>query len=400
MRILIATAHRSLKGGVESYLRSVLPLLRERGHDLCLVCATTASAGRTTLDEGFDWLTVKTASKPETVAAEAEKWRPDVVFSHELPDAATDAALVDRFPAVYFAHNYAGTCQSGSKCHAFPRRQPCARRLGPACLGLYFLRRCGGLNPVTAVTLYRTNRRRQNLFGEYRSVLAASNHMVVELVRNGSPRKRTHLVPLFPPDTTPDPSPPTQKPRMNRLLFVGRVTALKGWREFLAALPVASAILGRSLTLVVAGDGPDRLAFEAEARRRKIPAEFLGWVNPERRNAEMRSADILVVPSVWPEPFGLVGIEAGCVGLPAVGFAVGGIPDWLIPGVSGELASGERPDPTDLAAAIVRALEDDSHLQKLRIGAWQNAHQFTSNTHMNRLIPILEAAAQQPPPGL
>ena len=58
------------------------------------------------------------------------------------------------------------------------------------------------------------------------------------------------------------------------------------------------------------------------------------------------------MPSVWPEPFGLVGIEAGCVGLPAAGFGVGGIPDWLRPGETGELASrkstnGEQPGLAD-----------------------------------------------------
>src|SRR5262249_13522358 len=107
----------------------------------------------------------------------------------------------------------------------------------------------------------------------------------------------------------------------------------------------------------------------------------------------MAGVDLLVVPSVWPEPFGLVGIEAGCVGLPAVGFAVGGIPDWLLPGVSGESAPGEKPDAGQLADALVRALVDDEHLQRLRVGAWETARRFTREAHRDRLTPILEAAA-------
>jgi glycosyltransferase involved in cell wall biosynthesis len=104
-------------------------------------------------------------------------------------------------------------------------------------------------------------------------------------------------------------------------------------------------------------------------------------------------ADLLAVPSVWPEPFGLVGIEAGCVGLPAVGYATGGIKDWLIPGVSGELAPGRRPNSKDFAAAIVRALSDDTRLQNLRIGAWQTAQGFTPEDHLKRLVNILNMAA-------
>ena len=107
----------------------------------------------------------------------------------------------------------------------------------------------------------------------------------------------------------------------------------------------------------------------------------------------MRAADVLAVPSVWPEPFGLVGVEAGCVGLPAVGYATGGIPDWLIPGVSGESAPGDRPDPAELAAALVRALADDDHRHRLAVGAWEVARRFTPEAHVRKLAAVLEDLA-------
>lgn len=218
--------------------------------------------------------------------------------------------------------------------------------------------------------------------------------MFGEVVENGIPPERLHLVPLFPPASTPDPLPPAQRSFTNRILFVGRLTALKGWSHLLDAIPRVAAELDRSLTLVVAGDGPDRTVCEKECRRRGISAEFLGWIGSDRREAEMRAADILAVPSVWPEPFGLVGIEAGCLGLPSVGYAVGGIPDWLEPGVSGESAPGERPDSRELSAAIVRAIADPDHWQRLRVGAWETAKRFSPEAHMDPLIPILEAAAR------
>jgi glycosyltransferase involved in cell wall biosynthesis len=240
---------------------------------------------------------------------------------------------------------------------------------------------------------FKMQRRRLQNLRQVRAVLTASRHMRDEYLRHQIPADRLHVVPLFPPGAVRDVVPPEPRPARKRILFVGRITALKGWRHLLEAIPLAAAALGRTLTLVVAGDGPDRSAFEAEAKRRNIPAEFLGWVDAERRNAEMRTADVLAVPSVWPEPFGLVGIEAGCVGLPSVAFAVGGIPDWLLPGVSGELAPGERPNPRDLADALVRALADRDHWQRLRVGAWETAGRFTLEAHLERLLPILRAAA-------
>jgi len=101
----------------------------------------------------------------------------------------------------------------------------------------------------------------------------------------------------------------------------------------------------------------------------------------------------LIVPSVWPEPFGLVGIEAGCVGLPAVGYGVGGIPDWLKPGISGELAPGKIPNPHELADAVVRAIGEESHWQKLRVGAWETAKSFTLQKHLQQLEAVLMSAA-------
>jgi glycosyltransferase involved in cell wall biosynthesis len=160
------------------------------------------------------------------------------------------------------------------------------------------------------------------------------------------------------------------------------------------ALHRAGTTLGRSLTLTVAGEGPERPALEALARRLGLRSEFAGWVDPGRRAELLRRADLLAVPSVWPEPFGLVGLEAGCVGLPAVGFAVGGIPDWLRPGRSGELAPGDPPTVRGLAAALVRALADARHLARLRRGAWEVAQEFTPEAHVAKLEQVLDSVSR------
>jgi glycosyltransferase involved in cell wall biosynthesis len=88
----------------------------------------------------------------------------------------------------------------------------------------------------------------------------------------------------------------------------------------------------------------------------------------------LASAGLLVVPSLWPEPFGLVGFEAAAQGVPVAAFRVGGIPEWLIDGVSGHLAE-LQPDPVvGMRDAIVLALTDPQHHASLRHGA-RVAHQ-------------------------
>jgi glycosyltransferase involved in cell wall biosynthesis len=391
MRILTATQNRSVIGGAETYLRAVLPLLRDRGYEVGLVCARPAVPGHPAIDDDCPGLAVRMVSDPAGALAAAEAFRPDVVWDHGLADPAVAAVLARRFPAVLYAHVYNGTCVSGTKCQAFPAPRACGRVLGPACLALYLPKRCGGLSPRTMWAAYRTQRARQANLPAFRSVMVASRHMAAEYRRHAVPDDRVHLVPYFLPGVAPDPDPPVPRPRTDRVLFVGRLTRIKGGDHLIEALPRAAAELGRTLKLIVAGDGPDRPRLEALAARRGIAAEFRGWLAAGEREAVTRGVDLLAVPSLWPEPFGLVGIEAGAVGVPAAGYAVGGIPDWLAPGDSGEAAPFDPPDPHALAKAIARVLADDAHWNRLRRGAWEAARRFTPDRHLDRLEVVLRS---------
>jgi glycosyltransferase involved in cell wall biosynthesis len=389
MRILIATQNVGIAGGVETYLRELLPLLGARGHDVALLHENGAGAAARVDDLAGDLPRWCLADDPAEALRAAEAWRPDVCYLQGLDSPAAEAELVRRFPTVLFAHNYHGTCISGTKQRAWPSPRPCARPLGPGCLLAYFPCRCGGLDPRTMVRLYRAQRRRRTLLGQFRAVAVASRHMRNEYRRHGVPEDRLRLLPLFPAGAEPDPDPLAERPGQGCVLMVGRLTDLKGGRLLVEAVSRAQAVLGRALALRVAGDGPDRPAMKEAARRAGVRAEFCGWVDQDGRTRLMRQADVLAVPSVWPEPFGLVGIEAGCVGLPAVAYALGGIPDWLRPGESGELAPADPPTAAGLAEALVRVLNDPRHLSRLAQGAWQVAREFTPERHLRALETLL-----------
>ena len=123
-------------------------------------------------------------------------------------------------------------------------------------------------------------------------------------------------------------------------------TALKGGAYLLDALPGTHAAIRRPLRVTFAGDGPARASWQRRAgdiaaANPEISVEFAGWLQRPEVVALLDTADLLVVPSVWPEPYGLVGPEAGRRGVPAVAFDTGGIKEWLVDGVNGCLAPGE-----------------------------------------------------------
>ncbi len=395
MRILIATTHRGIVGGVETYLRALLPALLDRGHEVALLHEAAVTPGHAAVDADAARVPCWHVARARDWRA-ARAWRPDVCYSQGLADPALEGSLLDGFPVALFAHNYHGTCISGAKRLAFPQPQPCGAAFGPACLARYFPRRCGGLNPATMLRQYRHQQRRRAQLPRYRAVFVASRHMREEYIRHGVAADRLHLLPLFPPGEVPDPAPPPERPTRGRVLLVGRLTDVKGGHLLVPALRHAAERLQRPLTLVVAGDGPERARLEAWAGRLQVTAEFHRWVGADCRRRLMRGADVLAVPSVWPEPFGLVGLEAACVGLPAVAFAVGGIPDWLRAGKSGELAPGDPPTVAGLADALIRALADPAYHARLRAGAWETASEFTLTRHVDRLERLLRDAVEIP----
>ncbi len=395
MRIVVATRHLGFAGGVETHLQAVLPLLHARGHTLAVLHEHPPPTDATSLVEDVPEVPrILAAQRPlDSILNDVSAFRPDLVYNHGLDSPLLEAGLTHRFRTVLFAHNYYGICISGTRCHSGATTTPCQRAFGPACLAVYLPKHCGGSNPWTMLRLYRTESRRHKSLRHYAAILVASRYVGSQFERCGVDPAKIHHVPLFPPRITPAPFPPAPRPQNGKILFLGRITPQKGLHHLTVALIEAGTILRRSFQLQVAGDGPGRDAILDEARREGLSVETLGWIDAPQRNQCMSEADLLAVPSLWPEPFGLVGLEAACVGLPSVAYATGGIPEWLLPGVSGELASESPPRPQDLARAIVRALQDPARWQALREGAWRHSHDWTAEAHITKLLAIVETLA-------
>ncbi len=81
--------------------------------------------------------------------ASLRAWKPDLLFAHGLDNADLERQVLGIAPSVVVQHTYHGTCITSAKTMHVPDVRACGRQFGPACLALYFPRRCGGLNPLT-----------------------------------------------------------------------------------------------------------------------------------------------------------------------------------------------------------------------------------------------------------
>jgi glycosyltransferase involved in cell wall biosynthesis len=396
MRVAVVTQSLDRVGGVETYLEAVLPALAMR-HEvaLCVANAHVTNRGAIRLPRHVSLLEVGRAGSNDVNALRA--WSPDLIFAHGLEDAALERAVLDSAPAVAVEHTYHGTCISSAKTMTWPAVEPCEREFGPACMALYFPRRCGGSNPLTMASLYRAQSARLTTLRNAAAIVTLSHHMASEMTRNGVRADRVHVVPPF---VSPVAHSSCVASRVAdhtrcRLLYLGRLERLKGVEGLLKALGPVATRLKRPVHLTIAGDGSERVSLEALASdiRTNYPAvsiEFAGWQDDEGRARLFTNADALVVPSIWPEPFGLVGLEAAAAGVPAVAFPDGGIPEWLHEGENGCLASVGTDRVVALTEAIVRCVHSVGRLSHLRDGARKSAARWGLDEHVRKLEQVFE----------
>lgn len=143
--------------------------------------------------------------------------------------------------------------------------------------------------------------------------------------------------------------------RSERLaVFVGRLEWEKGVQTLVDALPLLRT---PNVHLVIAGTGSYQSAIIEQARD-LIEAEVVtitGWLPQADLRALQAAADVMVVPSRY-EPFGLVALEAGALGVPVVVADTGGLTDVVDGGAAGYVfEAGNAPA---LAQAIDHALGD------------------------------------------
>ena len=374
-------------GGAERYWETVLPALASSGARVrVLAREVDRAAGLAFGAREVGWSDedgTPSADAARTVAEELRRERPDAVVTASVFDTAVlDAVRAGAARWIVRVHDHRAFCPTGDR--VFPQFEAaCTAAMGGACRAATFARGCvHGPRPSSFRRIAAREALRDRI-ARADAVLVSSEHMRETAAVNGISRARIAITP--PP--LPDEAyalvlPPRSRER--RLLFASRLTPRKGLRSLLGALAHLAPAERPLLVVAGAGEAEERAA-RAQASRDGIAVAWRGKLSAAELRAEIDRADAVAVPSLWPEPFGLVGIEAQARGRPAVAYDVGGISDWI----RGAGIAVKRGDEAALAEAI-RTVTSEPAWSRFAFAARERAEDYRLGAHAERLIGLLQ----------
>ena len=148
---------------------------------------------------------------------------------------------------------------------------------------------------------------------------------------NGSKKGRTGITESAKPETC------LRTPRLRCILFIGRLTGIKGVDSLLRAMKQIDGA-----QLLIAGDGEMRAELDSLARELSVDAKFLGSVGAEERSRLLAACDMVVIPSLVLPSGRTEGMPVACLEAMAAGRAViasraGGLAEVIVDGYNGLL---------------------------------------------------------------
>jgi glycosyltransferase involved in cell wall biosynthesis len=223
-------------------------------------------------------------------------------------------------------------------------------------------------------------------------VICPSAYLRQMAVRWGVPEERALVIPNPAPDLPELPSHEEARKATGiegpLLAFAGRIGRQKALEVGLAAVAASHGV-----TLMLAGDGPERDAMESRAAELGLGerVRFMGALDRRGVLELFRAADVSLLSSSW-ENFPHTVVESLAVGTPVISTAVGGVPEVVTDGENGLLVPAGNPDA--LAAAIGRFFGEPGLRERLAAATVGSVAGHGREEILSRIEAVLlEAAA-------
>ena len=349
MNILIVPPTVGFQGGIERYCYDLSISLRHRGHRVYAFDNGRRGRDSELFVQAFDGLLNEEEAKNTAL---------DVVYGQKIVEPK-ELERLPKKPLLLAVHDHDHTCVRSHR-YLPLNDQPCHRAPGAACVThgcwITFKRNEKGQRSPVLRNPFRLVTALGSL--SQRAIFVACSHYIRERLLDAgvSPARAVVVHPVLPEEKMSVTTRASQK----RLLFVGQLLHGKGVEHVINSLRYLP-----DAVLEIVGDGPSREPLQTLSSS-VAPGRvtFSGYLRPAEVDRAYARSNMVVVPSHWPEPFGMVGIEAMRRARPVVGANHGGIPEWLQEGSGGALF--EPGSAKELASAVVRVFSDVAAGEKAR----------------------------------
>ncbi|MDF5711384.1 MAG: glycosyltransferase family 4 protein [Nostoc sp. S4] len=295
--------------------------------------------------------------------------------------------LTGECPTAFSVHNHALYCPSGTK-YLAGERTICERNFSYlGCTWGKLVDKCGSRKPLRTFREIQSTQQFLDILKKLKvTFIANSEYVRQQLIKNGIPTEQTvtvHCGISLPKISTVPLS--LEVHQNQRILFAGRIVSDKGLEWLIKTLIHTNP----QIKLDIAGEGWERPRLEKLANTLGLSNRITwhGWCDRHQLNQLYQQCFAVIFPSVWPEPAGLVTLEAYARYRPVIGSAVGGIPEHLQDGDTGILV------PSNNVKKLAQAINFLSrNYQKSREMGVQGyallMKNFTMDTHVKNLQTI------------
>jgi glycosyltransferase involved in cell wall biosynthesis len=384
MKLLFVHERFGAFAGAESNILATAGALKLRGHTIGILHGPPTGKSIPAWSDAFPQRFGLAPGDNAAITLAAEgTFQPDAIYVHKLADLEVVKTLLDSaVPLVRMVHDHDLYCMRSYKYNYFTRHI-CERPASLSCLfpcGAFVTRSHAGMFPVQWAS-YAAKLREIELNKKFHRLVVATQFMKEELLRNGfTPEQIEIHPPVPPPGGFPLQSSFSDR---NLIIYAGQVTRGKGVDVLIESL----AHVHEPFECFIFGDGNHRAFCEKLSRKLGLAqrVHFKGYVPPDELKIYYRECSVAVVSSVWPEPFGAVGLEAMRHGLPVVAFDAGGIKEWLIDGQNGFLVPWMNR--VAFARRVAQLLHDKPLARKL---GGQGRQMVTDQFEFSKYIDSLE----------
>jgi len=351
MKILFVHEKFGAFGGAEANILATASELKARGHTVGILHGPpTGKSEDAWLDTFQNRFPLSHGHVALGETGPCKVFQPDVIYLHKMSDPRILKELSDSgTPIIHMVHDHDLYCMRSYRYNYFTRHI-CERALSPYCLvpcGAFVAHDHEGALPLKWVS-YAAKIKLLELNRKFHRLVVATQFMKEQLVRNRFDEDKIEI--HAPVPKSGEASWKSSFSDRNYIIYAGQIIRGKGVDVLLESL----AQVRVPFTCFIFGDGEHRDYCEKLSSKLGLAnrVSFKGFVSADEIAIFYRECSVVAVSSVWPEPFGAVGLEAMRFGLPVVAFDAGGIKEWLANGHNGFLV------PWMNRAAFAARIED------------------------------------------